>query len=72
MTTTIAVSEETRDLLKKLGSKSETYDEIIRKALDIAQEKIFTERQERILKTEEFVSIDELWNFDFQESSEAV
>lgn len=60
MTTTIAVTEETRDMLKRLGSKSETYDEIIKKALAIAQEKLFFERQEYILENEEFVSIDEL------------
>jgi len=60
MTTTIAVTEETRDLLKKIGGKNETYDDIIRKALAIAQEKLFFERQEYLLEKEEFVSIDEL------------
>ena len=29
MTTTIAVSIETRDMLKKIGNKGETYDDII-------------------------------------------
>ncbi len=60
MTTTIAVSEETRDMLKKLGRKDETYDEIIRKAIAIAWEKLFFERQEEILEKEEFVPIEEL------------
>lgn len=43
MVTTIAVAEETKDLLKSLGSKGETYDEIIRN-LSIAYE-VFLERQ---------------------------
>ena len=43
MTTTIAVKEETKDMLKSLGSKGETYDEIIR-SLAIAYDE-FLERQ---------------------------
>jgi len=32
--TTIAISKETRDQLKELGKKGETYDEILRKLID--------------------------------------
>jgi len=37
--TTIELSKETRDRLKKLGKKGETYDEIIRRLLELAKER---------------------------------
>ncbi len=37
--TTIELSKETRDQLKELGKKGETYDEIIRKLLKLAKER---------------------------------
>ena len=36
--TTIQISRETREELKELGKKGETYDEIIRKLLKTAKE----------------------------------
>lgn len=48
MTTTIAVKEETKDMLKSLGNKGETYDDIIR-TLAIAYDE-FLERQYRKLE----------------------
>lgn len=36
--TTIQLSTETRDQLKELGKKGETYDEIIKKLLDLVKE----------------------------------
>jgi len=36
--TTIQVSRETRDQLKELGKKGETYDEIIKKLLESVKE----------------------------------
>jgi len=36
--TTIQISVETREELKALGSKGETYDEIVKKLLRIAKE----------------------------------
>jgi len=33
--TTIEVSKQTRDLLKKIGKKGETYDDIIRRLLKV-------------------------------------
>jgi hypothetical protein len=41
--TTIAISQETKDIIKNLGTKGETYDDIIR-TLTIAYEE-FLERQ---------------------------
>ena len=60
MTTTIAINVKTRDMLKEIGKKGETYDEVIRKALKIAKRELFFERQDKILKSEEFVPLDEL------------
>ena len=33
--TTIPIKKETRDMLKELGKKGETYDEIIRRLIDL-------------------------------------
>ncbi len=59
-TTTIPMSKETRDLLKSYGRKGETYDELIRRLLDVAERVEFARRQRRILEDEEFVSLDQL------------
>ncbi len=59
-TTTIPLSKETRDLLRRFGRKGETYDELVRRLLTIAEEVEFGERQRRILAEEEFVSLDEV------------
>lgn len=56
MKTTIAVSDDTKKLLKDLGRKGETYDEIILNLL----RKDLDDRWNRILRDEEFISIDEL------------
>ena len=59
-TTTIPLSKETRDLLKKYGQKGETYDELLRRLLEMAEQMEFARRQKRILAEEEFVPIDEV------------
>ena len=59
-TTTIPLSKETRDLLKKFGQKGETYDDLIRRLLEIAEQIEFVERQKRILAEEEFVPLDKV------------
>lgn len=59
-TTTIPLSKETRDLLKKYGNKGETYDELIRRLLATAQQMEFAQRQKRILAEEEFVPLDQV------------
>lgn len=58
--TTIQVSKETREKLKKIGSKGQTYDEIIEKLLEIGQKVAFFNELDRISDSEEFISIDEL------------
>ena len=58
-TTTIPLSKETRDLLKKFGQKDETYDDLIRRLLEIAGQIEFARRQQRILAEEEFVPLPE-------------
>ncbi|GEM_PF-1019662 len=35
--TTIQISKETREMLKSLGRKGETYDDIIRRLIDLAK-----------------------------------
>ena len=57
-TTTIPLTKETRDLLKRYGRKGETYDELIRRLLEVAEQVEFARRQRRILEEEEFVPLD--------------
>ncbi len=59
-TTTIAVSYETKEILRKLGEKGESYDEIIRKLIERSAWKDLDERWNRILKEDEFIPLDEL------------
>lgn len=58
--TTIPVSKEVRDRLKRLASKDETYDKLLRRLIEDAEKRILYEREKRILETEEFVSIDDV------------
>ncbi len=37
--TTIQISKETREILKELGKKGETYDDIIRRLIELARSK---------------------------------
>jgi hypothetical protein len=59
-TTTIPLSKKTRDLLKSYGRKGETYDELIRRLLEVAERVEFARRQRRILEEEEFVPLDQV------------
>lgn len=56
-TTTIPISKEVRDALKKVGRKDETYDDILRNLLKSAELKKFYDEMERILEMEEFVPL---------------
>ena len=58
--TTIAVSTELKEHLSALGSKGETYNEVIEKLIAAAEKSAFFERQKSILKTEEFTDIDDI------------
>ncbi len=57
-TTTIPVSTEVRDQLKRLASKGETYDALLRRLIEDAEARILYQREKRILGTEEFVPLD--------------
>ena len=60
MQTTIQVSKETRARLKKIGSKGQTYDEIIEKLLEIGQKVMFFKELDRISDSEEFIPLDRI------------
>jgi hypothetical protein len=60
-TTTIPLEKGTRDRLRSLGKKGETYDEILRRLMSIAEYKDFMDTQyERLKDKRAFVSLDEL------------
>lgn len=58
--TTIAVSHSTRDLLRELGNKGDTYDDIILRLLRDAGWKHMDTRWNEILRNDEFIPLDEL------------
>lgn len=57
--TTIPVSTEVRDRLKRLASKGETYDVLLSRLIRDAEARILYERERRILESEEFVPLDD-------------
>ena len=59
-TTTISLRTETKELLQKLGSKGQTYDEVIRDLIERASIQELDNRWNRILEEEEFIPLDEL------------
>lgn len=59
-TTTVAVTYETKEMLRHLGEKGESYDEIIARLIKEASWKILDERWNRILEEDEFIPLDEL------------
>ncbi len=58
--TTIRVSTETREELRRFGRKDETYDELIQRLLDAARKLSFFQELDRIVETEEFVPLDKV------------
>jgi hypothetical protein len=59
--TTIPVKKTTRDLLKSMGIKGETYDEIIRRLIGRAEYEAFMEKQYgRLRERDQFVSLEDL------------
>ena len=58
--TTLPVRKPTRDRLRSFGMKGESYDEILQRLMEIAEESAFWDRQVRILKESRFHSIDEV------------
>jgi predicted CopG family antitoxin len=57
--TTIPISTDVRERLKRLASKGETYDTVLRRLIEVAEARVLYERERRILETEEFVPLDE-------------
>jgi len=59
--TTILVEEETRERLRLFGKKGETYDQILRRLMSIAEYEGFMEKQyERLKDREAFIALDEI------------
>jgi len=58
--TTIQLDTETREELKKYGMKSEKYDDILKRLMEIAKRHEFYERQKRILEDGGFVPLDKV------------
>jgi hypothetical protein len=56
--TSIPIRKKTRNLLKTLGQKGETYDDIIGRLIEIAEQVDFFNKQKRILEDEEFIPLD--------------
>jgi hypothetical protein len=57
--TTLPVRKPTRDRLRSFGIKGESYDQILQRLMEIAEESAFWDRQARILKGSRFHSLDE-------------
>jgi len=61
MTTTIPLEKETRERLRSLGRKGETYDQVLRRLISIAEyEEFMTTQYERLKDKSAFVSLDEI------------
>ena len=60
MATTIAVASETKEALRILGEKGESYDHIINKLIEKAAWKELDDRWNRILNEDDFIPLDEL------------
>ena len=58
--TTISLRKDTKEMLRKLGAKGQTYDEVIRSLIERASLKELDARWNRILEEEEFIPLDEL------------
>jgi hypothetical protein len=58
--TTIQIKKITREKLKKIGSKGQTYDEIIENLLEIGKRVMFFDELDKIADSEEFIPLDRL------------
>ena len=59
-TATISLRRQTKEMLRKLGAKGQTYDEVIRDLIERASIKELDARWNRILEDEEFIPLDQL------------
>jgi hypothetical protein len=61
MTTTIPLEKETRERLRSLGRKGETYDQLLKRLISMAEYDEFMTRQyDRLKDKNAFVSLDEI------------
>jgi hypothetical protein len=61
MTTTIPVEKQTREKLRSFGRKGETYDQVLRRLMTIAEyEEFMTRQYERLKEKNAFISLDEI------------
>ncbi|MCK4319763.1 hypothetical protein KAW38_04290 [Candidatus Micrarchaeota archaeon] len=60
MSTTISINETTREHLKMLGRKGETYDEIIKALIEVAKMHGFLEEQKWVLSHQKFYRAEDL------------
>lgn len=61
MTTTIPLEKGTRERLRSLGRKGETYDQVLKRLISIAEyEEFMTKQYERLKDKNAFVSLDEI------------
>ena len=58
--TTIQITKMTREQLRSLGRKGETYDQVLGRLIELARKVAFFEDIDRILETEEFVPLEDL------------
>ena len=58
--TTIAISVETKEMIRTIGEKGETYDAIIRRIIHQAGMKNLDARWNLILENDEFLSLENL------------
>lgn len=58
--TTIQVSTDVRDRLRRLATKEQTYDDILRQLIELFETRLLYAREKRILESEEFAPLDEL------------
>jgi len=61
VTTTILLKKETRERLRQFGKKGETYDQILRRLMALAEYEAFIETQyERLKDKDAFISLDDI------------
>jgi len=61
MTTTIPLEKNTRERLRSLGRKGETYDQLVKRLISLAEcEEFMTIQYERLKDKSAFVSLDDI------------
>ena len=61
MTTTIPLEKDTRERLRSLGRKGETYDQLVKRLISLAEcEEFMTIQYERLKDKSAFVSLDDI------------